>query len=98
MGVSSDELNKTKKDRPPVFPERERMAIIAGLDVVDDVFLEESLELKRSYILEHRASLLIMGDDWNGRFDELHDICDVIYLPRTPSISTTALIEKISSK
>ena len=37
-----------------------------------------------------------MGDDWKGRFDEFEDICEVVYLPRTPAISTTALIEKIS--
>ncbi len=37
-----------------------------------------------------------MGDDWAGRFDEFMDVCEVVYLPRTPAISTTALIEKIS--
>ena len=38
----------------------------------------------------------MLGDDWEGRFDEMKDICEVVYLPRTPAISTTALIEKIS--
>jgi choline-phosphate cytidylyltransferase len=41
--------------------------------------------------------VLVMGDDWAGKFDEFEDICTVHYLPRTPAISTTALIEKISS-
>ena len=39
-----------------------------------------------------------MGDDWAGKFDEFEDICEVVYLPRTPAISTTALIEKISDR
>ena len=43
------------------------------------------------------ADVLVMGDDWRGRFDEFGDVCEVVYLPRTPAISTTALIEKISS-
>ena len=60
------------------------------------MFVEESLELKRDYLLEHAADVLVMGDDWKGRFDEFGDICEVVYLPRTPAISTTALIEKIS--
>ena len=64
---------------------------------MDAVFIEESLELKRHYIVEHRADVLVMGDDWAGRFDEFEDICEVHYLTRTPAISTTALIEKISS-
>jgi glycerol-3-phosphate cytidylyltransferase len=38
-----------------------------------------------------------MGDDWSGKFDELEDVCEVVYLPRTPAISTTAIIEKITS-
>jgi glycerol-3-phosphate cytidylyltransferase len=65
--------------------------------MVDEVFVEESLELKREYILEHGADILVMGDDWAGKFDEFEDICEVRYLTRTPAISTTALIEKISS-
>jgi hypothetical protein len=36
-----------------------------------------------------------MGNDWTGRFDEYGDICRVVYLERTPAISTTAVIEKI---
>ena len=97
VGVSSDELNFAKKQRYPVFPQGERMAIVAALGCVDGVFLEESLERKRDYLVEHGAQVLVMGDDWAGRFDEFRDVCEVVYLPRTPSISTTALIEKIST-
>lgn len=97
VGVSADALNVSKKGREPVFSEDERMAIVAALKVVDGVFLEESLELKRDYILEHGARTLVMGDDWAGKFDEFEDICDVVYLPRTPAISTTAIVEKIST-
>ena len=85
-----------KKGREPVFSQGERLAIVAALKPVDEVFLEESLELKRHYIEQYAADVLVMGDDWEGRFDEFKDICEVVYLPRTPAISTTALIEKIS--
>ena len=97
VGVSADALNLRKKDRLPVFSEAERLEIVAGLKCVDEVFVEESLEQKRDYILEHRADVLVMGDDWAGKFDEFNDVCRVEYLPRTPAISTTALIEKIST-
>lgn len=96
VGVSADALNLSKKNRLPVFTEHERLAIVAALKPVDAVFLEESLEKKRDYLVEHGADVLVMGDDWAGRFDEFKDICEVVYLPRTPAISTTALIEKIS--
>jgi glycerol-3-phosphate cytidylyltransferase len=97
VGVSSDALNLSKKGRAPVFNEDERREIIRSLRVVDEVFLEESLEKKRDYIVEHHADVLVMGDDWAGRFDWVKDVCDVVYLPRTPSVSTTGLIEHISS-
>ena len=97
VGVSADELNLRKKNRLPVFSQGERLEIIAALRAVDEVFVEESLELKRDYILKYDAQVLVMGDDWAGRFDEFRDICRVEYLPRTPAISTTALIEKIAS-
>lgn len=97
VGVSSDELNMKKKGRYPVYPQAERMAILKGLRAVDELFVEESLELKREYILQHEADILVMGDDWRGKFDEFSDICRVTYLERTPSISTTATIERIRS-
>lgn len=96
VGVSADSLNLAKKGREPVFGERERMAIVAALKPVDEVFLEESLERKREYLERYDADVLVMGDDWRGRFDEFSDLCEVVYLPRTPAISTTALIEKIA--
>ena len=97
VGVSSDALNLSKKSRAPVFSEAERLAIVGALKLVDEVFVEESLELKRHYLEKFSADVLVMGDDWEGRFDEFRDVCEVVYLPRTPAISTTALIEKIKS-
>ena len=97
VGVSSDQLNFSKKQRFPVYPERHRAEIIASLAFVNTVFIEESLELKLSYVREYRADVLVMGDDWAGKFDFCQSDCEVVYLPRTPSISTTELIEVIKS-
>lgn len=95
VGVSSDALNIAKKGRAPVFTQEERMQIVSALRCVDTVFLEESLEQKRAYLLRYGADILAMGDDWRGRFDEFSDICRVVYFERTPAVSTTAVIEKI---
>jgi glycerol-3-phosphate cytidylyltransferase len=95
VGVSADELNVSKKGRSSVFTQDERLEIVGSLRVVDEVFVEESLELKRDYVEKFGADVLAMGNDWEGKFDHLSDICEVVYFPRTPSISTTALIEHI---
>ena len=71
------------------------MSIVESIKYVDEVFLEESLEFKRDYILKHKADILVMGNDWEGKFDEFSDICKVIYLPRTEDISTTEIKDKI---
>lgn len=95
VGVSSDELNQSKKSRAPVYSLSERMDILRGLRTVDEVFVEESLDAKRDYLAQYHADVLVMGDDWRGKFDHYGDICEVVYLPRTPSVSTSATIEKI---
>lgn len=95
VGVSSDALNVAKKGRRPVYSQDDRIKLIGALRCVDEVFVEASLELKGAYLREHRADVLVMGDDWAGRFDEFKSLCEVVYLPRTPSISTTEIIEVI---
>jgi len=98
VGVSSDNLNYSKKGRYPIYPEGDRCKIISSLKYVDEVFIEESLELKKMYIEKFQADILIMGDDWSGRFDWVNDVCEVVYLPRTPSISTTEIIEVVKTQ
>ena len=97
VGVSSDDLNFSKKNKFPEFSQDQRMEIISMIKGVDEVFLEESLELKADYLVKYKADIVVMGDDWDGKFDHLSDLCQVIYLPRTPSISTTAIVEKVRS-
>ena len=97
VGVSSDRLNFSKKSRNPVYCQDQRLEIINSLKFVDEVFVEDSLEKKLEYIKEFKADVLVMGDDWLGKFDFLKSYCDVVYLERTPSISTTEIIEKIAT-
>lgn len=97
VGVSSDSLNMDKKQQHPIYSQEDRMHIIRSLRCVNEVFVEESLALKGEYIKYYNADILVMGDDWKGKFDHLKDICDVVYLPRTPSISTTEIIEVVKT-
>ena len=92
---SSDKLNYSKKQKYPVCPQESRLRIVAALKAADEVFFEESLEIKAEYIKKYKADVLVMGDDWKDRFDDFKSICEVVYLDRTPSISTTKLIEII---
>jgi len=97
VGVSSDALNMSKKGRNPIYSQQDRIHILSSLRCVDEVFVEESLELKEQYIVENKADMLVMGDDWEGKFDHLKSVCEVLYLPRTPSVSTTETIEIVKN-
>jgi len=95
VGVSTDALNWNKKQKKPVYSQFDRLEIVRSISGVDEVFLEHSLELKGEYIKQYKADVLVMGDDWVGRFDEFKSLCEVVYLPRTEGISTTQLLAEI---
>jgi glycerol-3-phosphate cytidylyltransferase len=99
VGVSSDELNRIK-GKTSAISLNSRLEIIKSIKYVDEVFIEESLELKEEYIKKYQADILVMGDDWKNKFDDMP--CKVIYLNRTPNISTSdikyIIIEKEKEK
>lgn len=88
VGVSTDEFNSVKGKRS-VFTFEERAEIVGSIRFVDEVFAENSWDQKRDDIKRFGATTFVIGSDWAGRFDDLSDIVDVVYLQRTPSVSTT---------
>lgn len=98
VGVSSDALNYSKKGRYPIYRQEHRVHILNSLHCVDEVFIEESLELKGEYLSQYKADILVMGDDWAGKFDHFKEQCEVIYFPRTKDVSTTDIIQMIQSR
>lgn len=98
VGISTDAMNFDKKGRYPIYRQEHRAEIVGSMACVDEVFFEHALALKREYLIEHKADVLVMGNDWEGRFDEFKDICEVVYLPRTDDISTTDIIQDIRSR
>jgi glycerol-3-phosphate cytidylyltransferase len=98
VGVSTDALNLAKKGFAPIFTQADRMEIVASVTGVDEVFSEESLDLKGDYIKTYKADILVMGDDWKGKFDQFKSLCEVVYLPRTEGISTTQVKEETVRK
>lgn len=95
VGVSTDALNFSKKQKRPVYSQFDRLEIVKSIRGVDEVFLEHSLEEKGDYIQKYKADILVMGNDWEGRFDHWSHLCEVVYLPRTEGISTTELLAEI---
>lgn len=88
VGVSTDEFNALK-GKKTVVPFADRLEIIRGLRCVDLAIAENSWEQKAEDIARHQVAILGMGHDWQGKFDDLSALCEVVYLPRTEGISST---------
>lgn len=96
IGVSTDEFNQIK-GKKTIIPYEQRAAIVEAIKYVDRVIPEERWEQKREDIKRYGVTHFVMGDDWSGKFDDLGDICEVVYLPRTKGISSTELKETLKS-
>jgi len=91
VALSTDEFNWNEKQKKCYFTYDERKLLLEAVRYVDLVIPEESWEQKASDVKEYHIDTFVMGDDWEGKFDFLKDSCEVVYLPRTPDISTTQI-------
>lgn len=95
VGVSTDEFNAIKGKKTVVSFEH-RIEIVNAVRYVDATFPEHHWEQKRDDIRREGAAIFAMGDDWVGKFDDLEDICEVVYLPRTRDVSTTEIRQLVA--
>lgn len=90
--VSTDEFNWNEKRKKCYFSYEQRKAMVEAIRYVDEVLPETCWEQKRTDVHEHDIDIFVMGDDWEGKFDFLKEEgVEVVYLPRTPEISTTQI-------
>ena len=86
--LSSDEFNQIKHKKS-FYTYQQRRIILETCRYVDSVVPEYNWEQKIDDVQKYQADIFVMGDDWKGKFDFLKDYCEVIYLPRTPEVSST---------
>ena len=98
VALSTDEFNWNEKQKKCYFTYDQRKKLLEAIRYVDLVIPEENWEQKVSDVQEFRVDTFVMGDDWAGKFDFLKDYCEVIYLPRTPEISTTQIKQELKDK
>ena len=97
VALSTDEFNRGK-GKECYFPYEKRKALLEAIRYVDLVIPETDWEQKREDVKEFKVDVFVMGDDWKGKFDFLSDLCEVVYLSRTPEISTTKIKSDLLSK
>lgn len=91
VALSTDEFNWNGKHKKCYFSYEQRKQLLEAIRYVDLVIPEESWAQKTSDVKEYHVNTFVIGDDWAGKFDFLKDYCEVVYLPRTPEVSTTQI-------
>lgn len=102
VGVTTDELCRTRKNKTPIINEKDRMAIVEAIRYVDKVIPQTDMDKIRP-VKELGADVVFVGSDWMGtdvwktyekQFAEVG--CDVVYLTHTDGISSSILRDKLN--
>lgn len=97
VALSTDEFNWNEKQKKCYFSYEHRKMLLEAIRYVDEVIPEENWDQKRTDIHDHDIDIFVMGDDWKGHFDFLEEEgAQVVYLARTPDISTTQIKQSLS--
>ncbi len=97
VGLSTDEFNWEEKGKRCYFTYEQRKQLLESIRYVDLVIPETCWEQKRADVREYHADIFVIGDDWRGKFDFLEEEgVQVVYLPRTPEISTTQIKQDLN--
>ena len=98
VALSTDEFNWNEKQKKCYFSYEKRKQLLEAIRYVDLVIPEENWDQKAKDIQKYEADYFVMGDDWAGHFDELEQLTDakVVYLPRTPEISTSQIKQDLN--
>ena len=92
VAISTDEFNWNEKQKKCYFTYEQRKQMVEAIRYVDEVIPETEWPQKRTDVHDHNIDIFVMGDDWAGKFDDLREEgVEVVYLPRTPDISTTQI-------
>lgn len=94
VALSTDEINEFK-GKKAYHNYEERKMMLEALRYVDLVIPEADWEQKRDDIVKYQVDVFAIGDDWEGKFDYLKELCEVVYLPRTEGVSTTKIKEDL---
>ena len=99
VAISTDEFNWNEKQKRCYFSYEQRKSMVEAIRYVDMVIPETNWEQKRTDVHEYNIDIFVIGDDWKGKFDFLKEEgVEVVYLPRTPEISTTQIKSDLNSK
>nr|WP_299037589.1 glycerol-3-phosphate cytidylyltransferase [uncultured Psychrobacter sp.] len=97
VALSTDEFNMNSKQKTCYFSYEKRKSLVEAVRYVDLVIPENNWNQKIEDIKHYHIDTFVIGDDWQGEFDFLEDHCEVVYLPRTPEVSSSQIKTDLKS-
>jgi glycerol-3-phosphate cytidylyltransferase len=91
VALSTDRFNEQEKSKKTYFEYGKRKKLLEAIRYVDLVIPEKSWDQKIYDIKKYMVNIFTIGDDWKGKFDFLEKYCKVVYIERTPEISTSII-------
>ncbi len=95
VGLSTDAFN-AQKGKTSAMKYEDRKLVLESCRYVDEVIPEEHWGQKVIDARRIGADVFVMGDDWAGKFDFMNEVCRVVYLARTPDVSTTQIKQHVA--
>ncbi len=102
VGVTTDELCITRKNKKPIISQAERVEIVGAIRYVDEVVLQEDMD-KLASVKKYNIDAVFVGsdwkdtDDWNAYEEQFAEVgCTVVYLDHTDGISSSILRDKLN--
>ena len=104
VGVTTDQLCLARKNKLPIIPESERVAIVEAIRYVDRVVSQNDMDKLRP-VKEYGVDVVFVGSDWKGtpaweQYEkEFATVgCSVVYLDHTDGISSSILRERLNKE
>lgn len=91
VGVTTEHFDEQRGKINIVDSMLERIENVRKAGFADEIIIEDHEGQKIEDIRKYGVDIFTLGSDWRGSFDYLKEYCEVVYLERTPDISSTML-------
>ena len=93
VGVTTEHYDESRGKINVVDPIMKRIENVKNTGLADMIIVEDHEGQKIEDIQKYEVDIFTLGSDWEGQFDYLRSFCKVVYLERTPNISSTLIRE-----
>jgi glycerol-3-phosphate cytidylyltransferase len=91
VGVTTEHFDEARGKVNVIDPILERIENVRKTGFADEIIVEDHVGQKIEDIQKYGIDIFTVGSDWVGTFDYLNQFCKVIYLERTPNVSSTII-------